>query len=995
MQPKIKPMLSISRVAKKEIALFFASPIAYVFLATFAAITLFVFFWGESFFARNIADVRPLFEWMPILLIFLAATLTMRLWSEERRSGTLEYVFTQAVPLWHFVAGKFLGCLFLLAIALLMTLPLPITVSLLGELDWGPVFAGYLATLLMGAAYLSIGLFVSARSENQIVSLITASVVCGFFYILGTSTITNLFGTDSSEWFRLLGTGTRFESISRGVIDLRDLYYYLSIVLIFLTLNSYALEKERWASHAGSANHTLWRTATLLLVINAFAGNLWLGQLNHVRIDMTQGNQYSISEATKGYLKQLQEPLLIRGYFSSKTHPLLAPLVPQMKDLISEYQIAGGKKVRVEFIDPLTSPEMEQEANQKYGIQPVPFQMADRYQSSIVSSYFNILVEYGDEHEVLGFRELIEIQARNESDIDVQLRNPEHDLTRSIKKVLQSYQSSGNLFATVNKDITLDAYISGPAVLPEPLGEFKQQILDVIEQYKQQSKGRLQLNLHDPDANGGEIGKRISEDFGFQPMATSLLSQDRFYFYLTLTSEDQIVQLPLGDLSKENFTRNLEAGIKRFASGFTKTVALVAPKNPANPYAPYAPRGAQFNQLRSFLSTELNVVDEDLSDGSVSGNADLLLLLAPKELDQKAVFAIDQFLMKGGTVIAATSPYSSSFSNRTLSLQKQQSGLEDWLSHHGVTVESSLVLDKQNSAFPIPVTRSMGGLQFQEMRMLDYPYFIDVRGEGLNQDNLITSELPQATMVWASPIVLDEAKNKERETIQLLQSSPQAWLSDSTDIMPKVSAAGVSEFVPTGEQKVHTLGVALQGEFVSYFADKQSPLLQSSENDNNEEANNTADSAIAKAAEGDSGVSQSEESDGDAKEAELTVSSVINRSAESARIILFASNDFLRDQVLGLAGSAQQSEYLNTLQMSANAIDWSLQDSGLLSIRSRGHFNRTLPPMDQSTQVFWEYLNYGLAAILLLLVGVIQRVLRNSKHQFYAQVFGPLKQENN
>ena len=982
MQPKINPSVSVTRVARKEITLFFASPIAYVFLATFAAITLFVFFWGESFFARNIADVRPLFEWMPILLIFLAATLTMRLWSEERRSGTLEYVFTQGVPLWHFVVGKFLGCLFLLAIALAITLPLPITTSILGELDWGPVFAGYLATLLMGAAYLSVGLFVSARSENQIVSLISASVVCGLFYVVGTSTITSLFTTNVGEWFRLLGTGTRFESINRGVIDIRDLYYYLSIIIVFLSLNTYALEKERWASQSETPKHLGWQVATLLLVINGMAGNLWLGQLNHLRVDVTEGDQYSISDATLGYLEQLQEPLLIRGYFSSKTHPLLAPLVPQMKDLMSEYEIAGGNKVRVEFVDPLTSPEMEQQANQKYGIQPVPFQMADRYQSSIVSSYFNVLVEYGDEHQVLGFRELIEIQARNESDIDVQLRNPEHDLTRTIKKVLQSYQSGGNLFATVKQNLTLDAYISEDSLLPSQLNEFKQSVLDVLDKFKQQSAGRLTVNLHDPDANNGEIGQRISEEFGFQPMATSLLSQDRFYFYLTLTSQAQIVQIPIGDLTEDNFQRNLEAGIKRFASGFTKTVAFVAPKVAGSPYAPYGQQGAQFSQLKNFLSQELNVIDEDLSDGVVSGNADILVLAAPKALDEKAVFAVDQFLMKGGTVVAATSPYSSSFSNRSLSIQKQHSGLEKWLEHHGVKIDQQLVLDTQNSAFPIPVSRSMGGFQFQEMRMLDYPYFIDVRGEGLNQENLITSELPQATMVWASPIDINKEKNQQRQLIPLLHSSQNAWLSNSVDIIPKVSGNGLSEFVPVGEQAKQLLGVVLAGQFESFFTDKKSPLLvepQQADAELNTELASEDDKVVSSGQKPSSEESQQEE---------LLVSSVINRSAESARIILFSSNDFLRDQVLRLAGSSQQSEYLNTLQMAANAIDWSLEDSGLLTIRSRGHFNRTLPPMEQSTQMFWEYLNYGLVALLLVLVGVFQRILRNRKQRFYAQILG-------
>ena len=127
------PNTTITKIAKKEIGLFFSSPIAYLFLAAFAAVSLFAFFWGEAFFARNIADVRPLFEWMPLLLIFLCSTITMRLWSEERRSGTLEHVLTQPVPLWHFVVGKFLGCVVLLVIALAITLPLPITVAVLGD----------------------------------------------------------------------------------------------------------------------------------------------------------------------------------------------------------------------------------------------------------------------------------------------------------------------------------------------------------------------------------------------------------------------------------------------------------------------------------------------------------------------------------------------------------------------------------------------------------------------------------------------------------------------------------------------------------------------------------------------------------------------------------------------------------------------------------------------------------------------------------------------
>jgi len=973
LQSNTQNLVMICRIATKEITLFFASPIAYLFLATFAGVTLFVFFWGEAFFSRNIADVRPLFEWMPILLIFLASTLTMRLWSEERRTGTLEYVLTQPVPLWLFVVGKFASCLVLLIIALLITLPLPITVSVMGELDWGPVWAGYLAALMLGGAYLSIGLFVSARSDNQIVSLISAVTVCTLFYLLGSTMITELFNNQAGEWLRMLGTGSRFEAITRGVIDFRDLYYYFSIIAVFLILNVYVLERERWATNFGRApNHKLWNSLVTLLVANVLGVNLWLGQINVLRVDTTQGNQYSISTATKSYLGQLQEPLLIRGYFSSKTHPLLSPLVPQLQDLIREYEIAGKGRVRVEFIDPNNNPEMEEEANRRYGIAPVPFQVSDRYQSSIISSYFNVLVKYGDEHKVLGFRDLIEVKERGEIEIDVQLRNPEYDLTSAIKKVLHGYQAGGNLFDMLKDKLVFTAYISKNEMLHEKLASFRQIVEQVISTTARESGGRLRTNFVDPDDGDGKVAQQIVQDYGFRPMTTGLFSNKSFYFYLTLSNANvddaQIVQIPIDDMTKESFERNLTAAIKRFSSSFTKTVALVTPiEKPISPqYPQHRVSSVQFNQLESFLGRELNVQREELSDGSVSGEADILLLLAPNAIDEKQLFAVDQFLMQGGTVILATSPFSASFSNRSLNMQAQTSGLGDWLIHHGLTIDKYLVMDPQNSAFPIPVTRNIGGLQLQEIRMLDYPYFIDVRKEGLNQDNAITANLSQSTLTWASPINVDKNKNAGRKITELLHSSEKSWLSTSTDIMPNINENGISTYTPQGEQTSRLLGVISAGRFDSYFSDKSPPLL----------------SEMIGAAKKTSQDSKNEEN----KSKPSFATSIITRSSESARIILFSSNDFLRDQIISMESAANGSEYLNTVQLLNNTIDWSLEDVSLLSIRSRGHFNRTLPPMERSTQLLYEYLNYGLVVILLILISIIQRWRIRSRNKVYQQL---------
>lgn len=945
---------SILRISGKELTLFFASPIGYLFLLTFLAVTLFVFFWGEAFFARNVADVRPMFEWLPVLLIFLSAALTMRMWSEERRTGTLEFVVTLPPTGWEFVLGKFLACWLLLGLALLLTLPLPISVSLIADLDWGPVVAGYVAAMMLGGAYLAIGLFVSARTDSQIVSLIVASFACGIFYLIGSPVLTDLVGGAGADLMRALGSGSRFDAITRGVLDFRDLYFYASLTALFLALNVYALEIQRWAKDGDRSRHRRWMLGTALLVANLLIANVWLSPLNRLRVDMTEGQLYTISDATRGYLGQLREPLQIRGFFSAKTHPLLAPLVPQMRDLLQEFAVAGGANVRVDVVDPVADPALEDEINTKYGIRPVPFQVADRYQASLVNSYFDVLITYGDQYEVLGFRDLIEVKVVGESELDVQLRNPEFDLTRSIKKVIYGFQEGGNLFASMNEPVRFVGYLSADDRLPEALVDYKRVLSEAVEELVNESGGRLSMEFLDPEAGDGSLAAQIAADYGFQPMAAGLFDSNTFYFYLTLTDGDTVVQIPLPEgLSLESTKRGVQEGLKRFASGMLKTVALVAPEAP-----PYMGMGApnmtnQFEQLTEFLRGDFSLEETRLEDGRVPESADLLLVVDPDGLDQKQVFAIDQFLMQGGTVVLATSPFNAALQQQSLFATPRDSGLTGWLAHNGLSMGESLVMDPQNAAFPAPVTRQVGGFSFQELVMLDYPYFVDLRDEGINDQVGFFSGLPQLTLTWASPIDASAAAGKGLTVTPLLESSAGSWLSESLDIMPRITEQGLSGFRPEGEQGRHLLAVMLEGRFGSAFAGQQSPLLevpdQESDIDDEADAQESAADSLG------------------------VVSSVIDRSPESARLILFASNTFLADQILRLIGSAEGVIYSNTPQLMASIADWALEDQSLLSIRARGHFNRTLPPLEESVEVAVEIANYVLAVLGIGLVFLIHR----------------------
>ncbi len=731
--------------------------------------------------------------------------------------------------------------------------------------------------------------------------------------------------------------------------------YYGSITVVFLVLNRLSIEHIRWAGNPPRPMHRRWYAVSVLLAANVLAANLWLGQIGWARIDLTEGRIYTLSESTEGYLDQLREPLLIRGYFSAQTHPLLAPLVPRLRDLLREYAVLGGERVRVEFVDPHDDPELEEEAGRRYGIRPVPFQTASKYQASVVNSYFDILIAYGDQHEVLNYRDLIELKVDGEADIDVELQNPEYDITGAIRKVLNAYQGGGNPFDALARTLVFRGYLSADERLPEVLVGARESLSAALAELAAQSGERLEIEFADPDARGGALGRQLTEDYGFRPMVTGLLDPNPFWFYMTLSAGREQAQLSLPeDLSPEGFGRALEAAVKRFSSGFLKTVAVVKPA-----YSPgfggMAPSGKKFDQLRAALSANLRWLETDLASGQVPTEADLVLLLAPEEIGARQLFAIDQFLMQGGTVLITTAPVNVDV-HTSIVAAPRFSGLEQWLAGHGLTLSDQLVLDPQSASLAIPVERRVSGFTFQEIRLIDYPYIADVREPGLNADSPITAGLRQISMPWAVPIQVDAEKNRGRRVTELLHSSVDSWTSARLDLVPDFDAYPRIGFEPGAERGRQLLAVTVEGRFDSGFKGRPSPLLDDPQAGD-----------AAKAASEQAPTATAAEPSADA-EGTGRFGGVIERSPESARIVLVGSNSMFDDAALDLASDALGTIYEKPLEFAQNAVDWSLEDRGLLSIRSRGHFARTLEPMERSAQTFWETLNYALAGAGLVLV---------------------------
>jgi len=952
----MKQTLAITR---KELGAYFGSPMALIFLGTFLAVTLFAFFWVEAFFSRNIADVRPLFKWMPLLTIFLVAALTMRQWSEEQRSGTLEVLLTVPVRRAELVLGKFLAVMALVALALALTLFLPITVEILGDLDWGPVVGGYLAALLMASAYAALGLFVSSRTDNQIVSLIVTALVGGAFYLIGSSGATDLFGNTVGNILRAIGTGSRFESIERGVIDLRDLIYYLSLTALFLALNVVSLDAKRWSRGPQTAAYRRNAVITVALIAaNLVALNAWLFPLSGLRADLTADQTYSLSPTTRDLVGNLAEPLLIRGYFSESTHPLLAPLVPTIRDMLREYELAAGGKIQVEIVDPRDNEEVEAEAAQVYGINPTPFRVAGRYESSIINSYFDVLISYGDQYETLGYGDLIEVNTDGSGEPVVRLRNLEYDLTRSIKKVVYGFQSLDSALATIQEPIKLTAFITAQT-LPAGLQAMPQQIEKVGSALREESGGKLSFEVIDPDDPKAAVSREaLFSSYGLRPIAVSLFSPDSYYLHLLLEigSEAQTLY-PSSDMTEADLRAEIESALKRAAPGFLKTVGLWLPtQEPTyDAYGNYQQPISTWNALRQQLAQSYTVEQVDLTSGRVPGDVDVLLAVAPQKMSDKERFAVDQYLMRGGALIVASGSYVLSPQQvATIAMDAVQDGLSEVLAGYGVTISETMVLDTRSEPFPVQVQRQVGGLQVVEYQQIAYPYFVDVRADGMDGDSPIVSNLPAVTMQWASPLILNEAKMEGRQVDILLRSTEESWLRSSGDVQPDLNTHPDVGFSVEGERKAWPLAVAIRGSFPSYFQGKPSPF------------------------EGQGAVAPTAAITGTVPTPEPVLGTV-EVSPESARLIVIGSSEFIDDAVLQISSSLSADRYLYNLQLVQNAVDWSVEDEDLLTIRSRGTYSHLLKSLDRRAQSVWEGLNYGLALAALIAVGVVWNIRRKQE----------------
>jgi ABC-2 type transport system permease protein len=241
-------MFGVLTVFRRELASYFATPVAYVFIVIFLVLAGALTFTLGNFFARGQADLTPFFSFVPWLFLFLVPALTMRLWAEERRLGTIELLLTLPLAQWQAVVGKFLAAWAFCGIALALTFPLIITVNALGDPDNGVIATGYLGCMMVAGSFLAVGAAISALTKNQVIAFVLAVAACFFLTAAGSPVVTEFLSKRVPELVdiaRAISVTDRLNGFSRGVVALRDIVFFATFIGFFLFANTVAVDQRK------------------------------------------------------------------------------------------------------------------------------------------------------------------------------------------------------------------------------------------------------------------------------------------------------------------------------------------------------------------------------------------------------------------------------------------------------------------------------------------------------------------------------------------------------------------------------------------------------------------------------------------------------------------------------------------------------------------------------------------------------------------------------
>ncbi len=720
----------------------------------------------------------------------------------------------------------------------------------------------------------------------------------------------------------------------------------------------------------------VWLAAGLV-TLNIVLFNLIMEPVNALRLDTTDGKIYSLSPVTKKIIRGLDENVRIRAYISSMdlVYEQLRPLVPEILNLLDEYAVSSDGKVIFERIIPEDDPAAEKAAQAKYGVTATPYVFQDQRQKGVRSFYFSIVVEYaGTSPTTVSIDDLVEPDIFDPAEGQkLKLKNVEYAVTRAIKKSVEEFESRRDVFQRFPHKAVVRTYITAKDQLPEILKEVPEIAEKVLSELAKSSDGKLEyVPVPVPDDPAEQ--RRKAAELNVSPIP---FTRDRdIYLWATLEIDGELYAvMPLMDLESGvgefALRQAFEQVFRRLTPGMQRVIGLAQDMPKQDPMAAAMGRPtpqARFGDIGRRLREDYEVRDIDLKTlDKVPADIDLLLVMGPRNLTPEAVFAIDQYVMRGGrTIFAVDRTDVELMSWGRLMATPAKTGLEDLLERWGVVLSEDGVFDEACGVFPWPDGASPPGRRpaLADHRWASLPIVGEI-ADGVQRDHPLTSNFEVVRFWYPSSI---EAKDVDGvETTWLLRSSPRAWTAPATSFEPDFARYPLGFPMPEEEKRGRRVfAVALHGTFESWFSDHDVPRQMDDEtaaadgNGKKKEENGAAD-----------GDEESNGEDPAEKQDQRKVVSAPLTTSRSTRLLVIANDDFVDDfQAVTAQWGLPLGFYRMNARFFAAAVDWMLQDEDLQAIRNRGRSYRPLQPVEESTKksiIFW---NFAAPLILLVLLGL-------------------------
>ena len=388
-------MRGIWTVARQEVRGYFDQPTAYVLIVAFLGISLFLSF--RNMYASNLASMRPLFDLLPVLFAVFVPAATMRTLAEERREGTLEWLMAQPLSEVEVIAGKFLGNWLFVLITLAGTVPTALGMLMASEADPGIVTAQYVGAALLACQLVAIGTWASSMTRNQITAFIVAAALSFVLFLIGLPVVQIGLPPVLSGALARLSLVSHFENVARGVVDLRDVLYFVSTAALFLVLAVGAVSRDRLSNIRPEFRRL--RAGSAVFIVLVLMANL-LGSYVRGRLDLTAENLYTLSEGTEDLLGELDDVVQIKLYASAELPPEIQIQLRDVRDLLADMRGASGGSLLVSELDPDDDEDAAGEAS-AFGIFPIEFNILRDDEFQIRRGYYGLALTYADDQEVM------------------------------------------------------------------------------------------------------------------------------------------------------------------------------------------------------------------------------------------------------------------------------------------------------------------------------------------------------------------------------------------------------------------------------------------------------------------------------------------------------------------------------------------------------------------------------------------------------------------